>query len=427
MDEYEIEPMGSQNEPEWESFYETGSTKPPKDYAGVFAAVLAIGILLGGLLGTLRLLNIRPFRPVEETEKQENLLTFLMETPEITPTEAAETDPALPALASAGSSLDLRDSAEAVPNVSQEGGLSYQQIYEKVIPSVVSITCVKETGTGFGTGVIMSQDGYILTNNHVIDGATAIDVLLTDTRTYPATLIGGDEASDLAVLYITADDLIPAEFGDSDKLQVGDAVAAIGDPLGIKLRGTMTNGIVSAINRNITTGGRTMTLIQTNAALNSGNSGGPLVNCYGQVVGINTMKIGDTQAPEGVEGIGFAIPSVTAKEIVDQLMDQGYVTGRPGLGLEGESVPPLYQYYYRFPSGLYINEVLPDSDAYQAGIRPGDILLQLDGIKITSPSDLRSALYAYRVGDEVSVIIYRDGWEYRYLLPVVDAATGMVE
>ena len=189
--------------------------------------------------------------------------------------------------------LQIEDSALSVENIPEEGALSWQQVYEKMIHSVVSITASSPTGSTSGTGVVMSADGYIITNAHVVDGAMNISVLLTDDRVFSAKVIGADTISDLAVLAVEATDLIPAEFGDSSVLRVGDAVVAIGDPLGVELRGSMTDGIISAIERDLQVGGRTMSLLQTTAALNSGNSGGPLVNCYGQVIGINTMKIGD--------------------------------------------------------------------------------------------------------------------------------------
>ena len=240
-------------------------------------------------------------------------------------------------------------------------------------------------------------------------GAGQIRVLLSDQRYLDAQLVGSDSRSDLAVLHVEAEDLIPAVFGDSDQTRVGDTVVAIGDPLGIELRGTMTDGIISAINRDVEVGGRVMSLLQTNAALNSGNSGGPLINSYGQVIGINTMKVGDYVSTAGVEGLGFAIPSTTVKTIVDQLISQGYVSGRPTLGLTGETLSLFYQHYYRLPTGLYLTEVEPDGPADRAGIQPGDILLTLDGISITSADALDRFLYAHQVGDTVTVTVYRSG------------------
>jgi serine protease Do len=174
----------------------------------------------------------------------------------------------------------------------------------------------------------------------------------------------------------------------------------------------MTNGIVSAINRDLETNGRTLTLIQTNAALNSGNSGGPLINCYGQVIGINTLKIGVFTDESGAEGLGFAIPSTTVKEIADQLIAQGYVSGRPALGISGEGLSSFYQFYYRLPAGVYISEVEETSDAAKKGIEPGDILISVGYTRITNSEELANAISSYGVGDTVRVVIFRSGRQY---------------
>ncbi|MBQ3487253.1 MAG: PDZ domain-containing protein, partial [Clostridia bacterium] len=186
------------------------------------------------------------------------------------------------------------------------------------------------------------------------------------------------------------------------------------------LRGTMTDGIISAISRDLEVDGRVMTLLQTNAALNSGNSGGPLINLYGQVIGINTMKIGDRVTSAGVEGLGFAIPSVTVKNIVDQLIGQGYVSGRPWLGISGESLSPFYQHYYLLPAGLYITSVESGSPADLAGILPRDILLALDGTPVTSQDDLERLLLDRQTGDTVVLTLYRAGQQGRVELTLAE-------
>jgi len=401
----------SQDKPEpWEeNSYRTGRTQPPKSRSGLIAVLLAVIILLGGLVSVLGLLNIKLFRKVTNVpDKESSDIGF---------TQADTTDPTIPSVpeSSVGStngdvSVHLNQTPEAIDNIPQEGGLSLQDIYAKNIDSVVSIIC--NEGASTGTGVVLSENGYIVTNAHVVENATSVKVLFTDKRTLDASPVGMDVISDLAVLQVDADDLTAAEFGDSSSLQVGDAVVAIGDPLGVELRGTMTDGIISAINRDITTEGRTMTLIQTNAALNSGNSGGPLLNCYGQVIGINTMKIGDYMNSAGVEGLGFAIPSTTVKEIVDQLIAQGYVSGRPTIGITGQEISSFDQLYYRIPQGIYITEVAAGSDAEAKGIQPGDILLQFAGARITNSEALKNALYSYQAGDTVNIVIYRNGNQY---------------
>ena len=251
--------------------------------------------------------------------------------------------------------------------------MALPDIYKKVIPSVVSISATNGTSTSTGTGIIMSSDGYIITNYHVVSSAQQIVVLLTDGQEYTACQVGGDETSDIMVLKIDATGLTPAEFGDSDAAEVGDSVVAIGDPLGIELRGTMTDGIICGIKRDVDVGDRTMSLMQTNAALNSGNSGGPLVNMEGQVIGINTIKL-SSSGYTTVEGLGFAIPIDSAKPIVDELVEKGYVTGRPAFGFDVEQLESRISLYYDLPGKLYIRSVESSSDAYAQGIRAGQAL-----------------------------------------------------
>ncbi len=400
------------DEHNYQHSYKNGSTKPPKNHGGVIAVVLCTIIFLCGIISALGVWdrrNANPsapsgniyFTPTGSTGQTNSWLDSSLPS-QITPSGDAQ--------------IQLQPNPEQVDNIPQEGGLPLQDIYDKNIPSVVSITCTLHSGTGTGTGVILSENGYLVTNAHVVEGAREIQVLLTDGRTFPAHLVGADTLSDLAVLYIATADLTPAEFGNSDQLRVGDAVAAIGDPLGITFRGTMTDGIVSAINRDVETNGRTMTLIQTNAALNSGNSGGPLINCYGQVIGINTMKIGAFSDKAGVEGIGFAIPSAVVKEIVDQLIHQGYVSGRPVLPLHGEWVSSFHQQFHGLPSGLYIT-VAPKDCPIQAT----DILLSIDGVRVTNQEELNTVLYAHQAGDTVTLILYRSGRQYALDITLLEA------
>ena len=276
-------------------------------------------------------------------------------------------------------------------------------------PSVVSITAQQASGTSYGSGIIMSQSGYIITNCHVVNEAYHLLVTLSDGQEHDAQLVGKDSISDLAVLHIDATGLTAAEFGDSTQAQVGDAVVAIGDPLGTELRGTMTSGIISAINRNLTIQGHAFTLIQTTAALNKGNSGGPLINCYGQVIGINTAKIGDYYSSAGVEGLGFAIPVHIAKDVVDQLIETGYIPGRPSLGVETVVLDLQDRLYFNLPDGLYITSVDESSNSWAVGIRPRDLLISVNGQSVTSQEELAAALSSFSVGDSVNVIIYRSG------------------
>ena len=393
--------------------YETGPTKPPKSRNGLVALLLILVIFLCGIITLLGILNVKLFHQIKFREEGDVAISFSVNQTIPAPSEAAEPVPVQEEEEASAATLDLQQAPAAVENRTQEEGLSLQEIYTKNIPSVVSISTAYPGGATTGTGVIFANNGYIVTNAHVVENAASITVQLTDNRVLSADVVGMDTLSDLAVLYVDAQDLTPAQFGDSANLRVGDQVTAIGDPLGIKFRGTYTNGIISAINRNVDVGGYTMTLIQTNAALNAGNSGGPLINCYGQVIGINTMKIGVFADSDGVEGIGFAIPSATVKEITDQLVRQGYVSGRPTLGISGEALSVFYQHYYNLPQGLYISQVDRASDAYGKGVRSGDILVSINDTAITTMNELTAAVYNCQVGDRVTAIIYRSGEYYQ--------------
>ena len=405
-----------------EGYYGTGSTTPPKDHGGVIALVLVLFISLSGLISTLGLMNIQVFRQPQPTELRSPVSFYVsgdgVPSAALEPQVPAETEPPS-RLEGVNTKIEITASPQSLENIADTpGAISWQDIYEKVMPSVVSITCYDGRSTSSGTGVIMDAGGYIITNAHVVEDALQIEVLLTDGRELKARCVGFDMLSDLAVLRVSATGLIPAEFGDSDRLRVGDEVVAIGDPLGVELRGTMTNGIISGINRDIKSGNRTLTLMQTTAALNTGNSGGPLVNCYGQVVGINTMKIGDYASESGVEGLGFAIPITSVQTVLEQLANQGYVAGRPDIGLTGTPISTFYQFYYRMPAGILITTVDPESDAAAQGLQRGDILMTLNGKAVTSQDILEEIVYASAVGEELKATIYRDGREFAVTITI---------
>lgn len=248
---------------------------------------------------------------------------------------------------------------------------------------------------GSGSGIIISEDGYIVTNQHVIDGATEIVVILNTGDEYTASLVGADEKSDIAVLKIQATGLSAAAIGDSDALQVGDLAVAIGNPLGQEFAGTVTAGVISAVNRTMTVDNKKYNLIQTDAAINPGNSGGALVNCYGEVVGINSVKISTT----GVEGIGFAIAMSEAKPIIDDLINNGYVSGRPLVGITASATG----------SGLLVRSVSEGSGAQKAGIAVNDLIVKADGKVVKSVDELNEIRDAKKAGDTMQMTIIRDG------------------
>ena len=408
---------------------------------GILAVLLVVAISFGAFY-LMRNVGVRLERTedgvtLSMTNRSKQAEPEQAEQPTPSPSASAQTEKAAPqqttqqptqgAYVGSGTKLNIVSSQESSDTTfsDEEDALSLQDIYSTVIDSVVSISSMTSSGTSSGTGIIMSPDGYVITNHHVITGALVISVLTNDNQEYEAALVGSDEMSDLAVLKIDARGLQAAEFGDSSKLRVGDSVVAIGDPLGVQLRGTMTNGIISAINRDLTVGDRTMTLIQTNAALNNGNSGGPLINCYGQVIGINTVKMSSYYtATASVEGLGFAIPISVAKPIIDELIENGYVAGRPAIGISGDSLPSYYRTYYRLPDGVYVTSVNEGSDAKAKGIREGDIVTAINGEKICSIDELNTVKNQYAAGDEVTLTVYRSGTYYEVTVTLVDQATG---
>ena len=284
--------------------------------------------------------------------------------------------------------------------------LSIQEIYQKVNPSTVTVLTGMSDGSAMvGTGVIFTEDGYILTNAHVIAGGSECYVVLDTGENHRARLLGLDEEKDLAVIKIDAAGLPAAEFGDSDVLTVGDPVYAIGNPLGVELRGTLTDGIVSAINRDVYVDGVTMTLIQTNAALNNGNSGGPLINVYGQVVGINTMKMGSSSTTS-VEGLGFAIPIASTAYMINDLIAYGEVHGEVMIGVSVQTVPVTLD---SGETALLIMDVTPGGPGDEAGLREGDLLLKADGEALTKSADLLRIRRRHDAGDSLALTYERDG------------------
>ena len=258
---------------------------------------------------------------------------------------------------------------------------------------------------GEGSGIIISADGYILTNAHVVKGAEAIRVVLYNEQEYDARLIGSDEQTDIAVLKIDETNLTAAELGDSAEIEVGETVYAIGNPGGIALQSCFTNGIVSGLNRVITTqdSSYAMNVIQTNAAINPGNSGGALVNEYGQVIGITSSKLADVD----YEGIGFAIPTATAIPIVQEVIEHGYVSGRAMLGITGKSIDSVEARYYNVPLGVQIVTINENGAFAGTEASTGDIITRFGSTEITSMEDLQACLAESTPGDTVEVTLYR--------------------
>ena len=297
-------------------------------------------------------------------------------------------------------------------------------VAEKALPSVVGITVNyqissifggKSTGEATGSGIIVSEDGYIVTNNHVISSesssyfaiteATGIKVnLYNNSESFDATVIGTDAYTDLAILKIEATGLTPATIGNSDNVKVGEFVMAVGNPLGMEY--SVTSGIVSAVNREVESEGTIFTAIQTDAAINSGNSGGALVNSNGDVIGINTMKFAGT----GVEGIGFAIPISSATSVIEQLIENQTVK-RPYIGISASAVDSATAKRYNLPEGIYVEEVEKESSAEKAGLQVSDIITKIEGKEIKSVNELNKIKFTYNIGDTVTLTVYRNAKE----------------
>lgn len=321
-----------------------------------------------------------------------------------------------------------------LPTITQlstpEDAKTIPEIVEEVSPSVVGISCITDEGASTGSGIILSEDGYIITNAHVIDDAKSISVVLPssyaqngevvsddtqstldesgdveDNLTFTAEKVGSDEQTDIAVLKIEKNGLTAANIGTSSELVVGEVAIVIGNPLGLDLANSVTAGIISALDRTITVEDRTMNLIQTDASVNNGNSGGPLINAYGQVIGITSAKVSSSVA----EGLGFAIPIDDALPIINDLMEHGYVTGRPSLGITGSNVTSAYSSYYGIPQGFLVASVSEGSGAEKAGIQQNDIIIAINDTMITSISELNDIKNKCSVGDTVTLTIYRNG------------------
>jgi len=415
---------------QWGGYNQTQEPKPPKKKSGLRAlvAVLMVVLLLAGLaVGTFFIAPmISDWQSVARNEKPSELpKDNTLEPVPSTPSQGNQS-PEQPG--------EVPKIGGEAPNIDASGD-PIVQIAKNVGPAVVGVTVsvrqktswqqeAQERESGYGSGIIISEDGYIVTNNHVVADSDSVKVTLFDGTDYPATVVGTDETTDLAVLKIDATGLTVAALGDSDKLQVGETVVAIGNPLSSKLAGSVTAGIVSAVGREISKPGYSQKYIQTDAAINPGNSGGALVNIRGEVIGINTLKsylagIDAYGMPIGTEGIGFAIPINTAKPIIEQLIATGSVV-RPGIGISC-LVDETNQYNPPgSPKGVTVVKVVEGGPADVAGLQPGDIITAVDGQEVTTVEELTSILHEHAVGDRVELTVWRNGQNYRAVVVVGD-------
>ncbi len=286
-----------------------------------------------------------------------------------------------------------------------DGGYDTTEIFEKVNPSVVSINVYGGTSVspiGSGTGIVMTEDGYIITNAHVVDGGSSVNIVFEDETQVRGTIIGADADTDIAVVKVDKKGLKAAEFGNSTQLKIGERVVAIGNAGG--LSGTCTQGIISGLNRDVDSSARSLDLIQTSAAINPGNSGGPLVNRFGQVIGITSSKIAATD----YEGIGFAIPITEAMPIITSIIENGYVTGRAVLGVQVIELNESNGPRNGLPSkGVYIASITVGSDLVNKGVRERDVIVEANGKEIITTNDLLEELEKFSPGDTMNIGIYR--------------------
>ena len=313
---------------------------------------------------------------------------------------------------------DRPTSAINVSKIDTSKEMTAAEVYAANVNSTVGITTsittnywgYQTTAAASGSGFILTADGYILTNYHVIENSDSVKVTMYDGTSYDATIVGYDESNDIAVLKIDATGLTPVVLGDSDKLNVGDPVVAIGNPLG-ELTFSLTSGAVSALNREVTLSSNvTMDLIQTDCAINSGNSGGPLFNSHGEVIGIVSAKYSSSASSSSasVEGLGFAIPMDDVADMVSELVTNGYVTGKPLMGISVGDVAEDVQ-AYGVPAGAAVKVVTPGLCGEKAGLQEGDIITKINDTEVASGNDLITAKDNYKPGDTVNLTVYRDG------------------
>ena len=387
--------------------YQPQQTKPPKKekahrahrsvWGRVLAAVLVVAVVAAGCLITAASVN-------SAWEKRSSADMAQMNA-KISALEKQISD----------ASKSNGDSISGSP-VATSDGLTPGQVYAQNVDSVVTISCTIQSrvygqvtqGTSSGSGFIITSDGYVVTNHHVVENATAIKVIAHDGTEYSATVKGSDANNDVAVLKVDAEDLPPVTLGSSNDLVIGDMVVAIGNPLGT-LSATQTVGYVSGTNREVTTDNTIINMIQTDAVINPGNSGGPLFNMRGEVVGITTAKYsGTTISGASIEGIGFAIPIDDVLGIIGDLQNLGYVTGAY-LGVTVQDVDSEAASRYGLPSGAYVASVVDGGAADRAGVQPKDIITGIGDIQVTSMTSLTRALRSFKAGDTTTITVVRSG------------------
>lgn len=427
---------------------ETPQPKKPKNHTflKVIAFLLCMGIAGAGSVQIYKFMDNSKFNMSEESKSDESSIP-VSKTEDETKESNNKSEQSVPEPQNLPGLFDIasRTDSKYLPD-----------IVDEIMPSVVGVSStfeftkqysswgwgfqqpesVTQEAVGTGTGIVMTEDGYIITNAHVIydsseeyhaGEAKAVSVLFSDKNEYDAKIIAYDVETDIAVLKIDETGFTPATFGNSDDLRVGELVIAVGNPLGFELFGSVTSGIVSALNREISINEKNMTLIQTDAAINSGNSGGPLLNSCGQVIGINSAKMSSSYASgtASIEGLGFAIPINDARTIIDDLINNGYVTGRPQIGITAVDIDEMYSSYLGLPMGIYVRSVAEGSAAEMAGLRTGDVIIGINDEAVTSMDELNAIKNQFKAGDTITLKVYRDGKDIDISLVLHDANAEM--
>ena len=383
-----------------------GAWKTSSVVLTVIGATLVAALIIGsGSLMYVFFNYVRPSSQVPVTTQT------VQAADEDTPSATVSTNTDVTAETSSGKHFSIADAA-TLPDSGDKTALSTTEIASKVGPATVSILAevsygsingTTQTAEASGSGFIISADGYIVTNNHVIDGASAVQVVVAGEKDpIDAVVVGTDPTTDIAVLKIDRTNLSFVTLGDSDSLQVGELAVAIGNPFG-ELAGSVTVGVISALDREISINNSSYNLLQTDASINSGNSGGPLVNSYGEVIGVTNAKVS-----EG-EGLGFAIPINDVKTVIEDLVNNGYVTGRPVLGIGVVTVDQTTADQYGWPVGAYIRQVDAGSAADKAGLKVSDIITSIDGTAITTTEEVIAIKNSHAVGDSLTITVYRNG------------------
>ncbi len=375
---------------------------------GTIVAVAIICALVGGLGGGaavgMALSSSTAAEPSVSAEEAESSV-IQEETSEVTEEE---------------STASISTTVVDITTNSSSTEMTPQSVYDTYVNAVVAISNESTTTNvmgqtsstaSSGSGFIISTDGYIITNNHVVEDATTLTVIMTSGEEYEATIIGADEESDVALIKIDASDLPTVSIGDSDEIAVGEQVCAIGNPLG-ELTNTLTVGYISALDREIyeSSSSTPINMFQTDCAINSGNSGGPLFDMHGNVIGITTAKYSSSSSSSAsIEGIGFCIPINDAMEVVSDLLEYGYVRGRAYLGITCQAISTTVTQYYNLPAGIYVNSVESGAAAENCGIEAGDIITAVDGTEVSSVTDFKALLKNYSAGESAVMTVYRSG------------------